>query len=459
MYIGDLAISLQGSLPLLALFLIVGISVAIFFYRYTLPPIPPFRKWSLTFLRAGSVSLLLLLMFEPILHIIHHNEQQPIIAVLVDNSQSMSIQDESGTRSLEVKRWMNSETVKNLTPSASVKYFSFASSLSVNANGSPDSVKFSGETTNLSQALAGLKEQLAKDNIQGAVLLSDGNYNVGKNPTYDAEGLGIPLFTVGVGDTAEQKDVLVERVVTNSLAYAETQVPVDIAVKSSGYKDERVEITLAQGGTVVDRKVITLGEGTQEYPVKLVFEPHEEGMMKYTVSASKLPGELTDRNNTKSFYVKVLRSKLRLLLLAGAANPDVPAVRQALVEDGHFTVRSFVQKITGDFYEGVISRSSLDSADCLVLIGFPSPLTPNPILQQLTDVIDREKKPILFVNSKTTDYSKLKTIEQYLPFSWLVVSSAETYVFPLVAERYKAHPLVDLEGKVTADAWQQLPPV
>jgi len=456
---GDLSISLQGSFFLLALLLIVGIAIAVLFYRYTLPPLPPRRRWFLSVLRAGSVSLLLLLLFEPILHLARHEAQQPVIAVLVDNSQSMTITDGSGNRADAVRQWVNGEPARNLRTVAGTRFFLFSSRIRQTSNLSGDSLNFSGETTDLSQALVRLKEQSAKENIQAAVLLSDGNYNVGKNPLYDAEALGIPLYAVGVGDTNEQKDVLVEKVLTNDLAYADTRLPVDVMIKSSGYNGERVEVELVQGGSVVDRKVVTLAEGTREYPVRLFLEPHEEGMMKYAVTVSQLPGELTGKNNVKSFFVKVLKSKLRVLVLSGAANSDVPVVRQALVEDGHLAVHSFVQKNSGDFYEGVLSPSQIDSADCLVLIGFPSSFSAGAVLQRIVDAMDHGKKPLLFINAKTVDYSRLRALEPFLPFTWLALSAGEVYVAPAVNERYKAHPLVNLGGDVTVDSWQQLPPI
>ena len=399
------------------------------------------------------------LLFEPLLHIVHHNNQQPIIAFLMDNSQSMTITDGSRSRTDQVRQWLSGESMNAIRSVAGTKSFLFSSGIRQTSTTSGDSLNFSGETTNLSRALAQLKEQSAKQNIQAAVLVSDGNYTVGKNPLYDAEALGFPLYTIGVGDSTEHRDVLVEKVVTNNLAYADSRVPVDITVKSSGYNGERVQVELAQGGNVLDKGNITLAEGTREYPAKLFIEPHDEGTVKYTVSVSTLPGELTDRNNTKSFFVKVLKNKLRVLIIAGAANPDVSAVREALIEDEHLTVGSYVQKSSGDFYEGRISRPQIDSTDCLVLIGFPSSFTNTGVLQQIVDAIDHEKKPFLFLNGKAVDYPKLQSLEPYLPFAWLAISPVEMYVFPAVDDRHKTHPLVTLDGSVGANAWQQLPPI
>jgi hypothetical protein len=177
------------------------------------------------------------------------------------------------------------------------------------------------------------------------------------------------------------------------------------------------------------------------------------------VSVSKLPGELVEKNNSKSIFVKVLRSKLRIILLAGSPGPDVPAVRQALIEDGRFTVQGYVQKNANEFYEGTLSSSAIDSADCLILVGFPSPATSVALLRQVREAVEQKRKPLLFINGKNVDYGKLQSLEPFLPFSWSSMESQEVNVVASVNDRQKTNSLVTLDETASADTWQQLPPI
>jgi hypothetical protein len=322
-----------------------------------------------------------------------------------------------------------------------------------------DSLAFAGEATNIAAALAGLKDEIAKKNIQAAVLLSDGNYTDGRNPVYDAEELGIPLYTIGVGDTVDQKDLVVDRLTTNAVVYAGTSVPVEAAFHSSGYDGERVEVTLAEGTTIVDRATVTLRPGVQTYQFRMHWTPSAEGTRKLSAAVSKLPGELTDRNNARSQFVDVLKSKLNVLFVAGAPSPDVSALRRVLLEDGRFNVASYVQRAAGAFYEGPVRQASLDSADCLVLANFPTEATPGPVVQLVAAGVTAGRKPLFFLAGKTVAYAKLAPLEPYLPFSWSFVNSGELLVTPAVPERQAHHSLVNLEGRVTAEGWSQLPPV
>jgi hypothetical protein len=455
----DLSISLQGSTILFVLLVIVGITIVYFYYKYTIPPLPSSKKILLTILRLLAVLLLLTLFYEPVVDIIHRNDQPPLLAVLLDNSQSMAMTDASGNRSFHVHSWLDKNNIQPVSSLADVRFYTFSSRLDSNGNHRIDSLSFKGESTNLSEVIGQLRERITKENIQAAILVTDGNYNVGKNPLYEAEGLGIPIFTIGVGDTTEQKDVLVEKVLTNSIAYANNRLPVEVSIKSSGYRDETVEVTVAEGGNVLDRSTLKLSEGTRSYPVKLSITPGSEGVHKYTVRVSSLKGELTEKNNIRLFFVKVLKDKIRIVVFAGAPNTDVTAVRKVFAEDERFTTQVFVQKSSNEFYEANYNRSTLDSADCFVLINFPSQATSQQSLSDIADAVNRLKKPMLFIHGKSIDHRKLQQLEPFLPFSWISVNNGEVSVLASVNDRQKNHPLINLEGEVTAETWQQIPPI
>lgn len=459
MIAGEISISLHGSVIVAIALVLLGMGAAFGYYRFTLPPLPPRRRVTLSVLRGISLSLLLLLLFEPIIRIVHRDDQAPRIAVLIDDSQSIGITDRTGSRADQVRRWLDSHPLSGLPAPASPEYFLFATRITKGFSSMPETLAFNGQSTDMASALSQVKQQVARDNIRGVVIVSDGQYTVGRNPLYDAQDLGVPVYTIGVGDTAEQKDVLVSKVVTNAIAYAGSSVPIEATIKSSGYAGERVEVTVSDGTGILDRSSVTLSEGTSEQTVRLHVEPKDEGTMRYTVSVSRLPQELTEQNNNRSIFIKVLRSKMQVLIVAGAPSPDVAAVRQALSEDGHFAVRAYVQKRSGGFYDERYSRTTVDSADCLVFIDFPMAGESAPFAADLRDVLARLKKPLLFIAGRTLDYNALRQFEQYLPFTWTGVNSAESQAFPAVDDRYRLHPLITLEGNATSETWQSLPPI
>src|SRR5438105_15686002 len=102
MNIPEIAISLGGNLAFFIVLLALFVGLAILFYRFTLPPLPSRRRLLLSALRSLSLALLLMIFFEPIVRLIQQRHQQPVVAVLVDNSQSMTIKDGAGDRAEQV---------------------------------------------------------------------------------------------------------------------------------------------------------------------------------------------------------------------------------------------------------------------------------------------------------------------------------------------------------------------
>ena len=67
-------------------------------YRYTLPPVSSVLRFSLIALRSIALFLLLLLLGEPLLSLVYHRTEKPVLALLIDQSKSMTIRDKGGDR-------------------------------------------------------------------------------------------------------------------------------------------------------------------------------------------------------------------------------------------------------------------------------------------------------------------------------------------------------------------------
>lgn len=443
---------------LVLLLVVIACAVAMFFYRSTVPPIPRWKRLLLTALRATSLSLVLLLLFEPLLRLTVSSTQLPVLAVLVDNSKSMRIKDKTGDRKSVLSATLQDRALNQATQNADVKIFTFGTKLREAPSQLSDSLALDEEATDISAALRTLAGQKESGNIRAVLLLGDGSYNLGQNPIYEAEQLGIPIYAVGIGDSSEQKDILIAKVSTNDLVYNETEVPVDVTIKSSGFTGERVEVTLLDGAKELNRSQVVLQEGTREYPVHMMYTPEGEGTKKYSVRVSSLRGELTADNNRKTFFARVLKSKLRVLIIAGGPSPDVSIIKQTLREEKNLDVRSYIQRSTSDFFEGQLTKTALDSADCLVLVGFPAASTPDAILQMIANALGQDNKPVLFIDGKSVSEAKLRALAPLLPFTSAGMSTVEQYVFVQLSPTQKNNPIIN-SGSVDATGWDRLPPI
>lgn len=450
-------LQLKTSLNILLIVLAMGgaAGLAVLAYRYTVPPVSRVLRLTLMIVRGVALFLLFLLIGEPLLSLVYHRLDKPVLAVLIDQSKSMTIQDKSGDRKAALLKTLDSPALRTLEGSSTLLFGVFDTKLHLLQSYAKDSISFAGEGTDIGGALKQLKVLTTERNLQGVLLISDGNATVGASPLYEAEEIGHPVFTVGIGDTSEPHDVLVRRVVANTITYVGNKVPVDVTIKSSGYTNEKVEVTVQEGGKVLDRKTVQLEPGTREYDMPLSFTPDADGTKKISVEVSQLPGEISSQNNRSSFYVKVLKSKMRVLLIGGAPSADFAAIRRALQDDNNIEVKAFIEKGNGQFYEGALTDRDLRDNDCLVLIGFPAASSSSVALSSVAGAVGNGKG-VLFVLSRTTDLNKLRVLQSYLPFDIPTRAGEETQMFLAVSDAERTNPILRVSSSF--DIWSKLPP-
>jgi hypothetical protein len=451
----DFQLTTSYHVVLLLLAAITAALLAVFAYRYTIPPVSRPVRTALMSVRGLALFLLFLLLGEPLLSLISHRTEEPVLAILIDQSRSMTIRDKTGNRKELLLSAVNSPALNGARDNSELLYGVFDTKLHLLQSYADDSVSFKGEGTDIGGALKQLKERTADRNIQGVLLITDGNATAGPSPLFEADEAGVPVFTVGIGDTSEPHDVMVQKVLANTISYVGNKIPVNATVKSSGMRNERVEVTLLEGGRSLDRKTVQLEPGTREYDVPLSYVPDADGTRKITVEVSQVPDEVSTQNNRTSFYMKVLRSKMRVVLLAGAPGPDVAAIRRALEDDSNIEVKTFVERGNGQFYDGVLSDQELREAECMVLVGYPGSSTSASVLRAVAGAAGGGKG-ILFVLSRTTDLRKLQVLQASLPFTVPPSAGEETQTFLSIAENQRTNPIVRLSS--SPDVWNKLPP-
>jgi hypothetical protein len=449
-----------GASPLFALLAIALAALAAFlYYRTTLPPVASLRRRLLMVLRGLAIALMLLLILEPVLRIISTASHPPVLTVLVDESKSMGMTDKSGDRSATVLSLLRSHELRRIGEHATVQYVAFSTSPRTIPAESLAGISFTGDGTDIAEALHAAAAERTSGSAHAILLVSDGVTTLGKNPLHDVESYGTPVYTVGVGDPAEQRDILITHIASNAVVYAGVPAPVDVLVKSTGFPGRNVEVSVSDGSRILDRRMLALQDGVREYAVALTYVPEGEGVRSYTVSVSSLPGELTTKNNHRSFTARVRKSALQVLLIAGMPSPDVTALRQALAEVEQFTVRSFTQSPAGAFYEGTLRRETIDSADCIVLAGFPTTTTLPSVAQTLFPAIDGRRVPVMVLATKQSDLRTLDRSASWLPFTVDQPSAAEYEVSVDPSATEKAIPAFTPEHHEADDPWLRLPPV
>lgn len=452
------ALSFSDSvLVVLALVLVVTL-FSIWSYRRTVPEISRGRRILLTSLRALALSLLVFVLFEPILNLTTTETLPPRVLVLLDNSRSMTIEDAAGKRSAILRDAVAEAALAKLEPGAAVSYGRFSSSLHVLDGYAPDSLTFDGSETDITSALSRAAPEFEGKNVRAVVLFSDGVFTTGKNPVGFAERAGVPVYTVVIGDTVEKKDVVIREVATNEIAYLDSEVPVEVTVHSAGYSDTELAVSLREGAKLLETRNVQLGSQGGDVDVAFTYRPSAEGMQRLTASVAPLPGELTKRNNSRSVMVKIKKTRMRVALVAAAPSPDVALFRRVLLRDRNIQLTSFIQKNAQSWYDPQPGADALKETDCLVLVGFPFGRGGERMESLITDYAVRRMKPVLVVLQRKTDPGRLvRMLGSVFPVDVQSARTDETEVFFQPTQKAFLHPVTS--SGIARNVWPLLPPL
>lgn len=238
-----------------------------------------------------------------------------------------------------------------------VEFYQFSDRLSPLSVTQFDSIKFNHDGTDITEALKLLKEKNIDRYLKGVILITDGINNLGENPARYVEDFDAPIFTVAIGKAIDQKDIVISKITSNQITYANNEVPVDVVIQLFGYPGKKMEIQLLKDSEVLDSKYIEVDTDLLETKVRLHFTPKEPGFQKYHVQVPVLADELTAINNKKNFYTKVLKSKMKIPFLAGSPDPDFKFIKKNLASDPDIEIDQWIVKKINSFTRAIFQSS------------------------------------------------------------------------------------------------------
>ncbi|MCK5741430.1 MAG: VWA domain-containing protein [Chlorobi bacterium] len=452
------AIGISGSWWLVLLFIAIAAAFTIFTYKQTIPPVSSLKRIILISLRTIALSILLFILFEPVISVVSGTMLKPKLAVLLDNSTSAATEDNSGNRLEAFKAAIENSAFTSLSDDEYIVN-SFGESVREIDNFHTDSLKFDEAQTDISIGIKHATRKIEKENVQAILLITDGAFNQGNNPIYAADYFGKPVFTIGIGDSTAPKDMAIQSILTNDIVYFDNPVPVNVNIKSSGYTEGEFTLTLKDNGEEIETQTFNVHPDRETVTSVFEFNPKTEGSHKITAVLSRFDDEITYKNNIAVEFVNVLKNKKQICLFAGAPSSDVSFIRAALEAEKGTEVKTFIQKKGAEFYSGMPTAEELRKSELLILIGFPLSTTAPAVL----DMIENELKrglPVLFVASRDLDYNRLRQLENYLPFNTLSTNLREFSALPELKAKALSSPILRIHGTENdLDYWNQLPPI
>ncbi|MEM7698445.1 MAG: hypothetical protein AAF236_08595 [Verrucomicrobiota bacterium] len=185
--------------------------------------------------------------------------------------------------------------------------------------------------------LSGVLDQALKQhpNLRAAVLISDGDWNTGEDPSLSATRYrlrGIPIFTIPTGSENRLPDLAIDSFDVPTFALVGKPVRIPFAVSSAMPRDVTAILTLrTQQGETLSREVTIPAMGRVEDA--WLWTPQSEGDFEVELRFPVADSEFDRDNNNLSAPIAIRREELRVLLVESYPRWEYRYLRNALERD------------------------------------------------------------------------------------------------------------------------------
>ena len=298
----------------------------------------PRRALALAALRAGSLIALLVLLLDPV-------RLEPLppdgaaVAVLVDASRSMGIDDSGQPRLARARELVETRIAPALAGRFDVSVFTFGGAVSDRPLAEAAAVE---RRSDLAGAIAAVRARYRDRRLAATVLLSDGADTGG---TTAASG-GPPVFAVPIGAADPGVDREVVALSIDEEAPLESLLDLSVAIAVRGSGEPFMVRVLENGRLVHSRRVEPASSG----PVRLTVPvaPPRGADAVYAVDVDAHPSERVTTNNRRAVLVRPASGRRAVLLVEGAPGFEHSFLKRSLTGDPSLEIDAVVRKGQND---------------------------------------------------------------------------------------------------------------
>jgi uncharacterized membrane protein len=369
-------------------------------------------------LETGLVALILFLLWHPALSIATLRPQQNVVAVLVDDSRSMSLADAPGTREAAAQAVLNGGMLKSLGDRFQVRLYKFGKELERIQK--PEQLSAAAPATRIGDTLERVLAESSSLPLGAMVLLSDGADNAGG---IDLETISairrqrIPVHTIGFGREHPQRDVEITDAVAPARALPQSKLTGLVTFQNYGLSGAKTKLSIRDGAKVLASEEVTLKAEGAPQTESLVFNCGEAGPKTLEIALDPIPGEDNVQNNRVTRLVNVEARKPRILYIEGEPRWEFKFIRRALDDYGNIELVTMLRTTENKIYrqgtpdppepheleDGFPAKAEDLFAYQGLIIGSVEANYFTPTQQQLIrDFVDRRGGGLLFMGGRAT---------------------------------------------------------
>ncbi|MFS2188492.1 hypothetical protein ACCC92_17570 [Mucilaginibacter sp. Mucisp84] len=408
--------------------LLLGLAYAWLMYRKPVD-LGKNLRYVLAAIRAATVFFITVLLISPLVKTVKYEPQKPLVLIVQDNSSSVNTFKPAGFKPSAFVDDL-AKLKQELGDKYDVQEFNFDKALRPGL-----SKKFNGKQTDIAGALHQLNDRFTNQNIGALILATDGLYNQGNDPQYEARNIKTSIYTIALGDTTAKRDLLIGNVNYNKTAFLGNDFVIEVLATAYQSKGENTNLSVTEDGKQVYAQsiAVTANDFKKIVPIKL--NAAKKGIRKYTISIAPVKNELSIQNNTETIYVEVLDARQKVLLLYNGPHPDLTVIKQAIETNKNFEVKA----------SSLADASSIKPADYSLVVLYQLSAGEYPPVKSF---IAKSKTPVWYIIGSQSNLQAVNSEQNTVRIS---AGRAETQeVMPLPTNDFTAFTLSDSARKKIA---------
>ncbi len=316
------------------------------------PRVKGVRSAAVWLLQTLLAAILLLMLWHPALSVATLRPQQNIVAVVVDDSASMAIEDTSGgSRRAQAVGVLNSGLIQNLQKRFQVRLYRLSDQLERIPN--LDALHSAGQSTHIGESLKQVLADASSLPIGAVVLLSDGADNSGGidlETVSDIRRQRIPIHTIGFGREKMARDVELSDVQIPQRALPESRLPATVSFHQHGYAGSKAKVSLRDGTKILATRDVVLKADGIEQSEQIMFNAGGAGVRTIETTIDPLPNEENAKNNKITRLVNVDSRKPRVLYMEGEPRWEFKFLRRAVEDDRNLHLATILRTTQNKIY-------------------------------------------------------------------------------------------------------------
>lgn len=378
----------------IAVILLVAIVLAgVLYFKNTFEDRRPLTG-VLYLLRTLGILLILFLLLNPFLSRSENDEQPARLLFLQDQSQSMFYGQDSQV--LMTYREQLRSFLDSRSDNSPVDSYGFDQNVTPLDSEIPP---FSGQITDISNALRYTDELHHADHVGAMVIATDGIFNRGTNPAYFTARGDYPIYVLALGDTTRAQDIRIRQVLYNEIVRKNETSEIQVDVTGRLNQEGGANVTLQTWEDNTWKNVTTEGiqpQDNEDIFTTITFQRKYEvpGIERMRVLITGVENDTNPENNIREFFVEVLETSRRIHIVSTFPHPDIGAMRQILESNEK-------NEVEVTLLEGPINLPDLADFNVLILYQIPN----QPYLLDFVQKAKEQEKGVILTAGLKTNFT------------------------------------------------------